>query len=283
MLRRCAYLLAALLFSGAAMAQGGDGAPARVVSINLCADQMAMLLADEGQLHSVSRIALDPLSSAMADQAATFEINHGQAEEVYLMQPDLVLAGIYTPRATTDMLEQLGIPVVRLPVANRLEDVPDIMRQTGAALHREAEAEAMARAFTARLNRLRATPTTWPRAVLYYANGYTLGADTLSGQILLAAGFANVASELGYARGANLPLERLALAAPDLVITGTPYPGASRSEDILAHPIVDTFRRTKAVTGANWICGTPFVLDAIDDLIDARRTLEAAAPPQGAG
>ena len=61
--------------------------------MNLCTDQLAMLLADPGQLVSVSHMALDPLSSAMVEEAEAFTINRGGAEQVYLMRPDLVLAG----------------------------------------------------------------------------------------------------------------------------------------------------------------------------------------------
>ncbi len=41
------------------------GPPERVVSVNLCTDQLAMLLAAPGQLISVSHLASDPLSSSM--------------------------------------------------------------------------------------------------------------------------------------------------------------------------------------------------------------------------
>ena len=67
---------AALLVAGSADAE----APTRVVSMNLCTDQLAMLLADEGQLLSVSHIAFDPLASPMVEEAAGYEKNHGQAE-----------------------------------------------------------------------------------------------------------------------------------------------------------------------------------------------------------
>ena len=47
---------AALAFAGAALAD----APRRVVTMNHCADQYALLLAAPGQVVSVSHIALDP-------------------------------------------------------------------------------------------------------------------------------------------------------------------------------------------------------------------------------
>ena len=44
-------------------------APERVVSMNLCTDQLAMLLAGPGQLASVTYIATHPRASAMAEEA----------------------------------------------------------------------------------------------------------------------------------------------------------------------------------------------------------------------
>src|SRR6056297_3081236 len=108
-------LAARVLVTGAALlcaVQAAQAeAPERVVSMNLCTDQLAMMLAAEGQLLSVSRISLDPHVSPMAEEAKDYRINAGQAEEIYLMRPDLVLAGEFTPQATLDMLRGLGIRV----------------------------------------------------------------------------------------------------------------------------------------------------------------------------
>src|SRR5690606_31042246 len=85
--RICGWLVAML----AAAALPAESAPQRVVSMNLCTDQIAMLLAAEGQLISVSDLAADPRMSSMADKAAAYHENHGRAEEIYLMRPDLVI------------------------------------------------------------------------------------------------------------------------------------------------------------------------------------------------
>lgn len=280
----CAAAFAAVLggaFASAAAAQAGSvpppaGAPVRVVSINLCTDQLAMLLAAPGQLLSVSHIAMDPRASAMVEEAASHVINHGMAEEIYLMQPDLVVAGSYSARATVDMLQRLGIPVVRFDVANSLDDVRDRITQMGAALHREEAAAALLMDYDARRAALEVRVGRDPRAVLYFANGYTNGDKTLAGQILLAAGFTNAASEAGIATGRHMPLEVLAMTNPDMVITGRPYPGASRSEEVMDHPVVRALRANHAsatMMDHDWLCGTPFVLRAIETLSTARGQL----------
>ena len=72
--RACALWVAAALAAAPAHAD----APRRVVSMNLCTDQLAMLVAGEGQLLSVSPLSADPRGSAMADVAAGYPLNHGR-------------------------------------------------------------------------------------------------------------------------------------------------------------------------------------------------------------
>jgi iron complex transport system substrate-binding protein len=267
-------LAAALaLWAGAAAA----APPERVVSMNLCTDQLAMLLAAPGQLVSVSYLSLDPLSSAMVDEARAYPINRGGAEQIYLMHPDLVLAGTYTARASVDLLESLGIRIVQLPPADTLADVAAHMRLIGTALGRAEEGEAMAAAFEADLAQLGFDGDT-ANAAIYYPNGYTAGSGTLSDQILQMTGFRNVGAEAGLTGGGILPLERLVMAEPEVVVTSTPYPGASRSEEILTHPALQALRDHAArasVRDADWVCGTPHILNAIRTMAETRAALEA--------
>jgi iron complex transport system substrate-binding protein len=265
---------AALVLAGATALAGA--APGRVVSINLCTDQLAMMLAAPGQLVSVSDLAADPHSSAMADAARSYPINHGRAEEVYLLDPDLVLAGAYTDSNTIGMLRRLGVQVVQIDVARSLDETRARIRDVAAALGREAAGARLVAEFDARLAALRADG---PRhsAALYHANGYSLGGGTLSDDILRAAGFDNVARELGLRGGGTLPLERLVMATPDLLIRGTPLPGASRSEAVMTHPALRRLTSGTAamrITSPDWLCGTPHVLGAVARLARAREQLE---------
>jgi len=270
----CLSLGLSLAFiGGAALA---DPAPRRVVSINLCTDQLAMMLAAPGQLVSVSGLAADPHSSAMAEAARAYPVNHGRAEEVYLLDPDLVLAGAYTARATVEMLRGVGIEVVQFAPASSLADTRDRLAQMARVLGEEARGDALIADFDARLAVLSDTGGDRPRAALYHPNGYTLGGGTLSDDILQAAGFRNLAREIGITGGGTVPVETLVMAAPDLLISGTPLPGASRSEAVLEHPALEVLRAARAgmrITSPSWICGTPHALDAVDRLVQARHAM----------
>jgi iron complex transport system substrate-binding protein len=247
-------------------------APKRVVSINLCTDQLAMLLAAPGQLVSVSDLARDPQASAMVAEAGAYPANHAQAEEIYLLEPDLVLAGSYSDPATLSMLERLGIRVERFDPAYGLDAVESGIRHMGAVLGRPAQAEAMARDFAARRAQFLAAPG-GPLAASYSANGYTTGAGSLTGEVIAAAGLRNLAAERGMQGGGILPLELLVLAAPDILIGGDVYPGASRAEEILRHPaLAGLAARQVRIADHDWLCGLPRVLDVVARLeAEARR------------
>lgn len=239
--------------------------PLRVVSMNLCTDQLAMQLAAPGQLVSVSRLTADPLSSLMADQAAGYALNDGQAEQVYLMQPDLVIAGTYTARPAVEMLQRLGVRVVSLPPAQSVQDVRAGITQMGDLLGHPAQAARLLAQFDADMAALPGS-----RGVVatgYAANGYTPGRDSLSGDVMRAAGLDLLADRLGMPAGGQVPLELLVLAAPDLIVTGTRYPAASRAEEVLDHPAFAAIpaKRTP-VPDRDWLCGLPQIAHVAERL-----------------
>jgi iron complex transport system substrate-binding protein len=257
----------AALWLWAVVATQAQGSPDRVVSVNLCTDQLALMLAAPGQLVSVSRLAHDPDSSVMVDAARALPTNGSGAEEVYLLDPDLVLASTFTAPATINLLRDLGIRVEQFAPAQSLSDVPERLRQMGRVLGREAEAASLIATFEADLARLADGATAdRPRAALTYVNSFSSGKATLAGDILKVAGFDNVGEEIGLSGSGKLPLEDLILLAPDVIIQGRDYPGAARAEDNLTHPALRALEGTRIdrdITDRGWICGTPHVLEAV--------------------
>jgi iron complex transport system substrate-binding protein len=252
--------------------------PSRVVSVNLCTDQLALMLAAPGQLLSVSRLAHDPGSSSMVDRALSLPTNGSGAEEVYLLRPDLVLAGTFTDPATVQMLRNLGIKVELFAPATALSDVPKRIAQMGRALGRDAQAAQMISDFHTALDRFAADiPERRPRAALTYVNSYSSGPKSLAGDILRLAGFENVATEIGLENVGRISLEQLVMLHPDVIITGRNYPGAARAEDNLRHPALAALRGTVLageLTDKDWVCGTPFVLSAIETMRNLRQRLD---------
>jgi ABC-type Fe3+-hydroxamate transport system, periplasmic component len=269
-------LTVALALAGAAVfAEEAGAPPERVVSVNLCTDQLAMMIAAPGQLVSITEYARDPEASVMIEEAQAYPVNHGQAEEIYLMDPDLVVAGQYTARATVSMLRRLGIEVIEFAPANSLADVSANMLKMGEALGRQDVAQAMAEDFVRRLAEISPTQIRRPTAATYAANGYSAGTESLSGEIIEAAGFHTLASELGLPYGGFLPLEALIMADPDLVIFGRDQPGQARAEEVLSHPALTRLTGGHmALQDRDWICGLPAVIGAVERLRVERERLD---------
>ncbi|SOB93664.1 ABC transporter substrate-binding protein [Rhodobacter maris] len=267
-------LAAALWLAGPGLAD--PAAPQRVVSINLCTDQLALMLAAPGQLRALTRLAQDPESSVMAARARSYRINHGRAEEVYLEKPDLVLAGRYTASATVTMLRGLGIRVETFAPAESFAELRASILRMGALLGREAEAARIERRFAENLARLqRPSRGAPPVAATWAAHGYMAGSASLTGEIITAAGFRPLARLIGHGAGGFMPLEALVMADPDLVILSRADPAPAHSEAVLDHPALTALTgRAAVMQDRDWICGLPAVLDAVDRL--------AANRPDGA-
>ncbi|WP_186396538.1 ABC transporter substrate-binding protein [Stappia sp. TSB10GB4] len=270
--RVLAVLLALALAVPAPAALAAGEAPRRVVSMNLCTDQIAMLVAAPGQLISVSHLAAKPDVSLMSAEAAGLAINHGLAEEIFRLDPDLVVAGTYTTRATVNLLRRLGRRVEEFRPEASFADIRENVRRMGELLGREAEAARLIAAFDAEATALAAAPPGENAPVLgsFGANSYTSGAGTLENAIVGAAGLRHLGEDLAITGTTRLPLEVLVLADPDYVLLWERSRNdPSRAADILRHPALDarfsSERRLSADSRA-WICGTPLTLEAVKRL-----------------
>jgi iron complex transport system substrate-binding protein len=113
-------LLAASLVVGVTPAPLNAAATAkRIVSPNLCTDELVLRLADHANIASITWLSKDPISANAVDLAAGLPVNHGLAEEVIPLDPDLVVAGTFTARAAVAMLKQTRFPVTEFGVAQR--------------------------------------------------------------------------------------------------------------------------------------------------------------------
>lgn len=274
-LRLCRTAAALLLLLAAAPAQAK---PERIVSLNLCTDQLALKLAPREAIRSVSYLAARPDISPAAGEVGGIMLNHGRAEEVLPLDPDIVLAGRYTSRPTVFLLKRLGYPVFDQDISRSLADVRERVREVGRALERKEQAEDQVAAMDTRLASL-APPsgTRRPTALYYQPNGYTAGDDTLVGDIIAKAGLENLGGRLGIRGHARIPLEKLLELNPELLIVGDVRPDTpALAYEVLRHPalqaLIDRSERVTVPTRL-WICGTPATIDAVAILAEARQRL----------
>jgi iron complex transport system substrate-binding protein len=262
----------------------GAAPPQRIVSINICGDLLALSLAPRARIASVTFLAADALISPIAEAADGVPLNYGKAEEVLAFEPDLVLAGRYTTRATVALLERLGYPVIELDIAQSLDDVRTQIRVAAAAMGVVAAGEDMIATLDARMEAAAAQRgANRPLAAVYGPNGFTPGSRTLSGSLIELAGFENLAARAGIRHWGSLSLESLLLARPDvLIVEAEGNHAAALANQVLAHPaLVDLRSRitVAAVPRPLWSCPGPWIVDALDRLAAARAAVHERSRP----
>ncbi|MBI3303455.1 MAG: ABC transporter substrate-binding protein, partial [Deltaproteobacteria bacterium] len=169
-------LLAWSLVGTSANATGGTHpGPRRIVSLNLCTDQLVLALADRNAVRSVTWLARDPKISMLAAEAAYIPVNHGLAEEIVPLAPDLVLAGIYTTRPTVALLQRFGARVVEVDVPQSVPDMYEQIRTVARLFGHPERGEAMVAAMETALAAL-GPPLEGPRpvAAVYRLNNLTV-------------------------------------------------------------------------------------------------------------
>ncbi|HLF09849.1 MAG TPA: ABC transporter substrate-binding protein [Gammaproteobacteria bacterium] len=233
-----------------------------VASINLCADQLVLSLAESGQILTVSWLAADPEESMLAGEAAKFPLNYGSAEELLRYQPDVVIAGAYTGSFTRALLARLGFTVVEIAPETTIAEIEDNVRLVARAIGQPARGEALVDDIRARTRHAYAHQPRRPiAAVVVRPGGFTVGAGSLAHELMTLAGLRNVAAEQGLDRWGSLSMETLLRSAPELIIvTGYHSRHASLANVVLQHPALTRLRsqvRSVTVPAPYWACGLP--------------------------
>jgi iron complex transport system substrate-binding protein len=272
--------LAVALASGVARAEP----PRRIVSLNLCTDQILVDLVGRERIAALSHLASDPALSAIAEEARGLVTIRGTAEEVLARNPDLVLTIAGSTPATVSLLERLGNRVLAVPLANDFDAVRSITRTIAQAVGEVQRGEQLLASFDARLAAGAPADARRPSALVYQLNSLASGPGTLVDAMLTAAGFRNLARELLLGPAGRLPLETLVANPPDLVVLAT-APDAFRTiaADNLRHPALAAVlaERPHVLLGmADWLCGTPRAARAVEALAGWRRALPAPTGTQ---
>ncbi len=255
--------------------------PARIVSLDLCADQLMIDLVERGRIAAVTHLAGDASVSAIPERARGLPITHGAAEDVLRYDPDLVLAGPFGVSATVDLLRRLGKRVVVVPQPADLGGIAASVRSVANAVGEPERGEAMLADFERRLAELAPRTAFRPTAVIYQVGGSVSAPGTFASSALAAAGFRNLAADYRLSRGGQVPLESLLARPPDLlVLASTADEYRTALADNLRHPAIGLLRQRGAsieLPWRLWLCGTPHVIEALERLAAARRRLEARA------
>jgi iron complex transport system substrate-binding protein len=261
--------LCVLLSASLVMLPNVQAAP-KVASINVCTDQLAILLADKEQISSVSYLSLDPKVSYLAEEAADYPHNYGRAEEIFMQKPDIILAGSFTSRATIDLLKRLGFQVEEFSPAASFTDIRNNIKRMGILLDQASKADALIAQMDDTLSRIQ--PNNKEHSIaLYYANNYTSGEGSLMDSVVRKAGFTNIADQLNLQGYGQLPLEILLMHQPDYLLLGEQYLGAALAYQNYEHPALQALQKnavTLSIPDNLTVCGGPFTAEAVKILSD---------------
>lgn len=248
----------------AAVPVAGDGPARRAASLNLCTDELLLLLAAPEQIVSLTHLAARPAESPLAEQARLYPANDGTLADAVTTRPDLVL----TMGGGGDRLRiagRLGIRLVDLPFPQSIDDVMASIRTVAAALGREPQGERL-------IERIEAVRRTRPAeaidAMWIGGGGRTVAADGLEAEWMGLAGYRQRA-----VGGHQVRLEEL-LVDPPAVLLRSDYRGGqySRGQAWLEHPLARarTGSRDIVTDGRLWTCMGPLLIGEVERLREAR-------------
>ncbi|WP_170163680.1 ABC transporter substrate-binding protein [Eilatimonas milleporae] len=258
----------------------------RVLSLDYCADQYVMALADGGNILAVSPAAASEYSY-LADRAQGLAALRPTGEQVLLADPDLVIrqwGGGYNAAA---YLDRFGIPVVQVSFGTTVDSVRENLRRIADALNARPRAEALIADMDRRLARVRAGHA--PRAARPYGlyvtpGGVTSGAGTFVHTMMEAAGVRNIMAVDGKTGWRGINLETLALRPPDLII-GAFFDLKSNHVNhwsIARHSFLKDMMETTPtvfIPGAQVACSGWFFADAVENIHRTARTIQTMQHP----
>ncbi|MFT3966737.1 MAG: ABC transporter substrate-binding protein [Sphingobium sp.] len=248
-----------------ALASAAPPRPQRVVSINMCTDQLVVLLADRDQIAGLGPNAARPGLSAVAPRVKGLPVLGRSAEEILAARPDLVVGSPATGDPRLRVLPPGSYRVLDVPSADTYRQIAASIRQVAGALGHAGRGAAM----IARMERDLAALPRAPRgkvAAYYQRRGYMTGTGTLVDDLMRRVGLANLAERLGKPALSRVSLEEMVAARPDyLVVESATDRVTDQGTEMLHHPALRGMKRL-SVPQAWTVCGTPFYADAARDL-----------------
>lgn len=283
-MNRCVRTWAVLLL-GLCCATHAHAQPQRIVSLNLCVDQILIDLVAKERIAALSFLSIDTAMSAVATRAKNFARVRGNAESILAMKPDLVITGAYSTPATRQLLKRLGKRVVVVDQPVTIAGVRGLVRQLAELVGATERGQAMIEAFNDRLARAReavavdaAEGARTPTALAIHVNGIVSQPGALLHDAMQFAGLRNAAADMVASRRGRVPLEAIARRPPDiLVFANAPQDFTTVLADNLRHPIYQNLvAQRPAVSLPMWatLCGTPYIAEAVERLANARAELE---------
>ncbi|WP_429912489.1 ABC transporter substrate-binding protein [Glycocaulis sp.] len=223
------------VIGGLLLTSGAVAQPQRIVSLDYCADQYVLGLADRSQIAALSPDARADFSSHAAIAEGIAQARP-LAEEIIAHRPDMVVRSWGGDPRILALFERLDIPVHQI---GYIADFDDIRRETRGAASAFGQAERGDAVLAAMDAALASASAASEMPALYVTpGGVTAGQGTFIDALLGAAGLRNAAG--GQTGWVSMPLEAVATQVPAIFVTGFANSATDRVDRWSAsrHPVM---------------------------------------------
>lgn len=259
-MKRYIAALAAIMLTGPAAA--GPEKPT-LVSLDYCADQFVLALADREQILALSKDATRNFSY-LKDKAEGIPQLRAATEDVIALKPDMVVRSWGGDARAMAFYQRFGIRTVQIGYASDLPGALDVTRSVAEQIGQSDKLDALLEG--------------WPepavkseRSALYVTpGGISAGNGTMIDSIMDYAGLENANQGTGWT---GLPLEGLVLSPPSLMLTAffNFDDDATDRWSLSRHPVMQRLLSEADVIAMNEArvsCGGWFVMDEVQALRD---------------
>ena len=263
---RPACLVAVLMLALPGSAASAARLP-RLVSMNVCTDQLVLALAEPEQILGLSRYSRDGWQSA--DDVHRYPVLSGGAEDVLLIRPDIVVVSAFDKRSTRELLKANGLRLAELAVPRTLDEARQQIREAGEFTGHPDRAVAEIARLDAALARARAAVSEHRYRVLPLSRrGWVAGSDSFVGSLLAEVGLRSAAGDLGFSFGGFASLESILKLRPDfLVVSQAGDRARDEGQAFLLHPALARFyppQKRIVIPERLTECGSVLLADALD-------------------
>jgi iron complex transport system substrate-binding protein len=242
----------------------------RLVSMNVCTDQLVLALADPEQILGLSRFARDGWQSKAGD-LSRYPVLSGGAEDILLIRPDIVVASAFDKRSTRELLKAKGLHLAELAVPRTLDEARQQIREGGDITgHPDRAAAEIARLDAALARAHRAVSERHFRVLPLSRRGWVAGSDSFVGSLLAETGLRSAAGDLGFSFGGFASLEAIVNLRPDFIVVSQAGDTArDEGQAFLLHPALERFyppEKRIVIPERMTECGGVLLADALDAL-----------------
>ena len=231
--------------------------PQHIMSLKICTDELLLDLVPPSRIASITFLSREKAGLKFWPQAATIPINHGSAEEILSLHPDLILTDPFMAPSLRPLLAKTGARVIEVPPAENFDQIRNVTRMVAKAVGEEARSEVLIAKMDADLAALKARRPQKPLTVAGWGTGgFVPGTGGLFNVMLTAAGARNAE------RGAfdhYYDVESLIAANPDALIYGDTYSGTNslRADQDLHPALMKRFAGRRVTYTSLYGCGIP--------------------------